>query len=130
MKKLAQYFVIIVSHPAHSGTFSWGRQWARRAGEGDMDNNIYEFFDANGCHMSNYSMRSGASELGLITVMKKVLKDKGKGMSFTEYRKLKPEYELAARLLEIGWYDEAYDTYEKVAKKRFKPEPPMVTDSK
>jgi tetratricopeptide (TPR) repeat protein len=130
VKDVAQYYVIIVSHPAHPGTFAWGRQWARRAGEGDLNNNIYEFFESDGTHMPRYSIRSGASEIGLIGVMTQVLKDRGKGMSFVEYRDLKPEFELAGKLLEAGWYDEAYDTYEKLAKKKFTPEPPMITGSK
>ncbi len=130
VKKMAKYFVILVSHPTYPVPFKWAERYARRAGEQDDDTNIYEFFDCNGSHMSKYSMRKGASSVHLVKIMKKILKEKGKGASFSEYRTIKPEFEKANKILDVGWYSEAYKIFERLAKKKYKPAPPIVLASR
>jgi len=62
--------------------------------------------------------------------MSAILKKYGKGISFSDYRKINPDFEKAMKLLEVGWFSEAEDIFEDIAKKDFKPEPPMVKTSK
>ena len=51
------------------------------------------FFDSNGSELTKYRLDKGCSAKHLATVMTKVLKEKGKGVSFSDFRTIKPDFE-------------------------------------
>lgn len=99
-------------------------------GSAPRDNSIYVFFDCNGNELTKYKKSDGCSAKHLVNTMAAILKEKGKGMSFSDYRKLLPNFKKAEKMLEVGWYAEAHKIFKTLSKKKFKPTPPMIKTSK
>jgi hypothetical protein len=120
----------MVAHPAYPAIARWGSQYGLPGGSAPRDNSIYVFFDCNGSELTRYRKNDGASAKHLADTMTAILKEKGKGVSFSKYRKLLPDFKKAEKLLEVGWYAGAHKIFKTLSKKKFKPTPPMIETSK
>ena len=120
----------MAAHPAYPAVYNWAGQYANVGGSWPTDNNIYVFFDSNGTELSNHRKRQGCSHEHLANTMSAILKQKGKGIPLKDYAKVKNEFSIANHLYNVGAWYEAHKAYEKLAKKKYKPEPQMVKTSK
>jgi hypothetical protein len=120
----------MVAHPAYPAVARWGSRYGLPDGSAPRDNSIYVFFDCNGSELTKYRRNDGCSAKYLTSTMAAILKEKGKGVSFSQYRKLLPQFMKAEKLLEVGWYSGAHKIFKTLSKKKFKPSPPMVETSK
>ena len=75
VKKMSQYYVILVAHPAYPSVFRWAGQFANAAGSWPTNNNAYVFFDSNGTEQPQYGQKYGCSHEHLANTMAAILKD-------------------------------------------------------
>jgi hypothetical protein len=130
IKKMSQYFVILVAHPAYPSVFKWARQFANAGGSWPTANNMYVFFDCSGNELTERRQRYGCSHEHLAKTMASIIKEKGRGIPLKDYAKVKSDFAAANHLYEVGAWYEAYKAYGKLAKKDYEPEPEMIRISK
>ncbi len=130
VKKMSQYYVILVAHPAYPEVFKWAGRFANAAGSWPTANNMYVFFDSGGTELPEHGQKYGCSHEHLANTMATILKQKGRGIPLKDYAGVKSDFATANHLYEVGAWYEAHKAYGKLAKKKYKPEPEMVRTSR
>ncbi len=117
------------AHSSFPKIESWAKKNAPKREKG-ASGNIYFFLDTECNVLSQFSKPKGCTANELAGSMVAVVKHKGKGLTRSKYLKLLPSMEKAEKLIEVGYYGEAYKKLKKIAKYRSKPIPPLVDMAK
>ncbi len=92
--------------------------------------NVYIFLDSNGAEMTRYSIKKKGDTEKVIRAMSAILKEKGKGVPRKKYKDLLSWNHMGTALFAIGWYDEAYKNFKKLAKLKVTAEVSIIEEAK